>query len=256
MTTISFVTMTWQRSPDMLEHSLWTLEHQTVSPFEFVITEASCERAYHEMTWRQCVRYPFVKLYDAYWSRFNVSRGFNCGISRAAGEYVAVIGSELLFSENFVEVLLTKVALNRMVRAVCGTLPEHIIPAADPAAYRAQWDWYGKACVPYPPHLAPGAVVCAHRDWWHKVRGYDEARRPYSYPDIDIHDRASRSELVDWGIGWEETQVIHPHHPLSRLFYSISGYEVDAAGVDKEVVRNPGAWGVLEGDEPVRIPET
>lgn len=260
MPDISFVTMTWERPPHMLERSLWTLSHQTIAPLEIVVTEASPTEERHVETRDLCARYPLARLVEARWSRFNVSRGFNCSITRAdpRAEYVAVIGSELLFSENFVEALSSKLGPRRLVRSSCAVLPEGVSVMNGPAPIREDWERYCKICeqIPENTHMAYGAVICIEREWWFRVRGYDEARRPYSFPDIDIHDRAMRSGLEIWGVPWSEAQVIHPHHPRSRLFFEISGYEVDARGVDKEIVRNLGGWGELDGDEPVRVPGT
>jgi hypothetical protein len=257
---ISFVAMTWERPPHLLERSLWTLSHQIAAPLEIVVTEASPTEARHAETCDLCSRYPLARLVEARWSRFNISRGINCGIVRTdprAG-YVATFASELLFSENFVEELSKKVGPGRYVRSSCAILPEGVSADNGPVPIREDWRRYCGICeqIPGNTHIAYGAVLCAERDWWFKVRGYDEALRPYSYPDIDVRDRARRSGLEEWGVGWEEAQVIHPWPPRSGLFYEISGYAVDARGADKEIVRNLGGWGEVEGDEPVRIPGT
>ena len=256
MTGLSFVMMTWRRGASMLENSLWTLSHQTVPPDEIVLAEVSPEDSWHDETRRVCSQYPLVRLIEGHWSRFNISRGINCSIraTSPASSYVAATCMELLFSENFVEVLLEKVGPRRINFAYCGSLPEGYVPARD----RSNWFSDCNAIVPNPPRWSPGAMLCSSRAWWYSIHGCDEARRPYSYPDVDIEDRARRSDLgVDnYHIQWSDAQVLHPYHPLSPLFYTISGYLPDVNGVDNDVVRNPNGWGELEGDEPVRIPGT
>lgn len=244
---ISIVIMTWNRPASMLENSLWTLSHQTTPPLEIVVAEVSPSEAIRQDTRALCARYPLVRLLEGSWHGFNVSRGFNVGIRNSSGQagWVAAAGMELLFAENFLEAVARHMTPGVFIRPSCGSLWQDTDTSQGPEHVRAHWEEYCGRARPYPPHLAYGAFVCAERDWWLRMRGYDEARRPYSYPDIDIRDRAIRSGLVDTGIGWDETQCLHPYHPPSPLFYSVSGYPVDAAGVDKEVIRNSDNWGTL-----------
>jgi len=257
VTGLSFVMMTWRRPAHMLEHNLWTLSHQTIAPDEVVVCETSPEDSWHDETRRVCKQYPLVKLVEGYWSHFNVSRGINCGIKAAspASAYVAATCMELLFSENFVEVLLGKVGPRRINFAYCGSLPESRSSFDNLSNVWDNWLDYCKHVDPAPPRWSPGAVLCTHRAWWHSIRGYDEARRPYSYPDVDIEDRARRSGLDadGYNVQWDEAQVLHPYHPPSKMFYTVSGYLPDVTGVDASVVRNPRGWGEILGDEPKRI---
>lgn len=249
--TLSIAIHTWNRPPEILNNSLWTLSHQSVLPDEIVVAETSPDGETHDATKALCVRYPLVKVVDAYWSRINVSRAANIAIRRCEGDYIAVVAMETLFSENFVKVLTSKLSPDTYNRAACGSLgPDVQVP--EPNDAWLNWDSLCSQVFNDPPLLAPGALYCTHRSWWFSVRGFDEARRPFSYPDVDVYNRAYRSGLnVENGnIDWTEAQILHPWHPPSGLFYSVSGYAVDAR-VDASVRRND--WGVVEGDEWQRL---
>lgn len=249
------VVLTWNRPASLLNNSLWTLSHQTVLPDEIIVVDASPNEHHHIETRRLCSTYPITKVVDAYWTRFNVSRGMNVGIKATNPEskYVAATCMEIFFGENMVEVLLSKAGHGRINFMVCGSLPEGVTDT--PENVRSNWSWYCNQINPNPPKFSLGAVLCAERQWWFDVHGYDEARRPFSYPDVDINDRALRYGLENSSIGWEEAQILHPYHPLSRMFYTISGFPVDLNNpIDRNVVRNFDGWGIPQGDEPKRIP--
>lgn len=255
---LSIAIHTWNRPPEMLENSLWTLSNQTVTPDEIVVSETSPTEATHEATRELCAKYPLVKLVEGYWSRINVSRAANVAIrgTRPESRYVAVVGMELLFSPNFVEVLLEKLQFCRYNRAACCTLGEDM-PIESPQWAWDNWDMICDNVREKTPLIAPGAVLCASRAWWFWIRGFDEARRPFSYPDVDIHNRAYRCgmNLEDGNVDWTEAQVIHPWHPPSGFFYSISGHQIDPI-VDADVRRNDYTWGKAEGGEWARIAGT
>jgi len=251
---ISVILLTWNRPPGMLNNSLWTLTHQTVLPQEIIVVEVSPSNAYHTQTKALCALYPLVKLIEGHWSRFNYSRGINVGIKRAAYEYIMPTCMEMLFAENFIESVLQVAQSNRYINVPCGSLPEGI-PIGSAEQARRDWEILCTKVVPYPPNNeSPGAISLAHRDWWFKVHGFDEPRRPYSYPDVDICNRAIRSGLQRYIVEWGITQCIHPFHPSGKMFYTVSGYYVDVNGADRDICRNPVEWGVLDGDEPKRIP--
>lgn len=244
MSGLSVVVLTWNRPAAMLNNSLWTLSNQTVPPSEIIVVEASPGEAEHERTRALCAEYPLTRLVETWWMKFNYSRGINVGIKRAKEEWIMATCMEMLFANDFIEVLSRLVMRERVVSATCGTLPEQV-QIFSPSEARAQWPALCRQVKPYPPLAwSPGAMTCAHREWWYTVRGFDEARRPYSYPDVDIRDRAQRSGMETYNIAWDETQCIHPYHPPSALFYSVSGHPVDAQGVDRDVMRNdPEMWG-------------
>jgi len=244
MQSLSAVVLTWNRPATLLENSLYTLSNQDDPPSEIVVVEASPDLQRHADTLGLCGRYPLARVVEASWPAFNISRGMNVGIRQARGEFIMATCMEMLFAPGFLDVMNRKMGRDSMVFATCGNLPEEV-PPMTPAEAWERWPQLCLATVPCPPsRWSPGAVLCAHRDWWLRVRGYDEARRPFCYVDADIEDRAIRSGLSIRNIEWDESQCIHPYHPPSPLFYSLGGYPPDAGGVDRDVVRNdPERWG-------------
>lgn len=253
----SFVIVTWNLPATMLENSLWTLAHQSLPPREIVVAETSPGGAQHEETRAVCSKYPLVRLVEAYWSRFNGSRGLNVAIRNTNPDaaLVAAVGAEILFSKNFVEALNKRVNFkDSFICGACGKLSEKDSVGVTPESAWSRWD--DMLSKLEPPTFSPGAMMCASREWWFDVRGFDEARRPYSYLDADIFTRAQMSGLVthEHDILWGEAQEIHLYHPPNGLFYTVSGYVLDDQDVDFR--RNGPDWGRVEGDEPVRIPGT
>lgn len=257
---LSFVLMTWNRSETLLNNSLYTLSNQTVPPLEIIVVEVSPESSYHVATQELCAKYPLVRLVEGRWSHFNISRGLNVGIKQAKGQYIATGLMEVFYGRNLLETIQPKLGPHRATSGKCGSLGPEVDTSLGPEHAWANWE---SLCSQVNPHLeySPNAFMCVECSWWFYVRGYDEARRPYSYQDTDITDRAFKTGLIKgsrWGaLGeysatWAEAQMLHPWHPQSPLFYSVNGYLIDPV-IDACPVRNLSGWGEIEGDELERI---
>lgn len=245
MATFSFVVMTWNRPASWLRNSIYTLSHQTIPPLEIIVVDASPDNASHEETHKLCANFPLVTVIDAYWPKFNISRGFNVGIKASAPKvgFVVTTCMEIYFPPNLVEELNEKAAAGRFNGVACGSLKEEV-GWPTPEAVWEKWAWYLTQIDPPVAHITPGALVCAPRDWWLQVQGYDEAKRPYCYPDVDIIDRARRSGLQMYNVWGRDATVLHPYHGLSSLFYSVGGLPVNTVA-DADVVRNRSGWGQI-----------
>lgn len=255
---LSYCMMSWNLPLAVLDRALWTLSHQSLAPRDIVLAECSPDEGTHQAVREHCKQYPLVKVVHAYWRRFNISRGINVALrhSDPAATYAAACCADTYYSENLTEQLMAVASDAVFVRVACGTLPEGFSrQMPSPAEVRANWQWWCDKVDNAPVPIAPGSVFLLPRRWWMAARGYDEARRPYSYPDVDIQDRALRSGMLEAEVIWDKAQTLHPRHP-KPMFYSISGYAIDNQGVDREITRNPAGWGDPNGDEPVRIPGT
>jgi len=254
---LSIVLFSWNRPATILNHSLWTLSHQSTPPLEIIVVDTSCDKKYHEDVGKLCKQYPLVRFIPGRWTRFNISRGFNVGIRAARGEYVATSCMELFFSASLIESLLLRVGENKMNFVRCGCLGPQVDVSAGPEYVRSHWPEYCSQIYPNIADISPGALICASRHWWYKVHGYDEDRCPYRYPDTDIQSRALRDGLLGpqpapnqgWPahchVPWTEAQVLHPYHPRIN----------DVGGIiDRQapIVRNLHGWGDIRGDEPRR----
>lgn len=175
---------------------------------------------------------------------FNMSWGFNVGITRAKGSFIACVGFEMMASKNFTQVIEQRATTNTHLSANCGFLgPDDtdVLERWDATVSRLEYkSTPGKKEGTYRPTV--GALQVMYRERWDQLRGYDE-ELPFAYADSDIVNRARKIGLKRVIIPWEEAQLLHPHHRKSRLIGRLGGSKAKLNVGNP--VRNPGGWGKL-----------
>ena len=238
----SIVTLIWKRSATLLYRLLATLSLQTLPPAEIIVSDNNPDDDEAATIKELCDGFPLARYIHTPMDEFHASRGVNIGIKATwpDADYVAVCGSEMLYSENYLAELDKVMTPEHFTHMLCGTMQDVAI-SADP---HREWDRLCKAIVPKSNTvISPGTFMCASRDWWFKVRGSDEGIYFLLF-DVDFVHRANLSGLEKLWLPWDVAQALHQYHPPSPLFYSSRGKWYPQVLGDKSIVRNSESWGV------------
>lgn len=224
----------WKRD---LNNAVYSWSSQTVDPHEIVVVNASFEKKDRNTVAKIVRDYPLVNLIAAPRKTRNLSWAFNVGIKRATGEYILATGSDIMAGDGYCEVLSEMVDPGRHHGSECGFLNGEAPLDGDIVA---EWE----TILDYVKYVKRplGAIQCAHRSWWHRVRGYDE-NFEFRFVDSDIVSRAKKT--LDCGIvKWKKAQLLHAEHKLSRAAKGCKhGREYLMASTSIEC--NPNNWGEI-----------
>jgi glycosyltransferase involved in cell wall biosynthesis len=148
---------------------------------------------------------------DATWNR---ARALNFGIQRARGRYVFCTDADMIFAPEFVATLLDTQARERgeaFVVCHCRDLPEQL---AERSWTRAEFPEL-LAAAEFRQATGTGACQVATREFFERVRGYDEGFSFWGQEDNDMRFRAGRFGLRETWIH-ERTAMLHQWHPSER----------------------------------------
>ena len=240
---LSVVFNIWKRPLHLLGNTLFCLTRQSLPPMEIIVVDLNDDEQSRNV--RQVCKWYGVRHIRCPMTTFHLSYAQNIGIrhSNKDADYVLCTGLEMMFSKNYFENLATLMAPDRLGLGVCGLLEEHVQVPDDPFA---DWD----LLVAQVEHtsknqMSPGTLQCASRNWWFKIRGYDEALN-FAFTDSDLIRRSWLDGLNPLCFGWDKVQVIHQWHPRSELFYQDKSRLLDVIQRDSTVVRNPDSWGEID----------
>jgi GT2 family glycosyltransferase len=240
---ISVVIMTHDRKPDELFFSLGSLSSQTFLPNEIIVVDTN-----HPSNNRLSVRieaitkgYPRTKYVHRPREAFSLSYGLNVGIQNTNKDsrYIMTTGPEDMFSENVLEWLS-----NNMEEKIISIAPigRQLEGAKFPPEPWVDWDFYCRRLIDgHPPKtFSLGTFIIAERNWWFRVRGYDEEHHPFNWADSDVTMRAKMDGFTMMVMPWDVAQVLHVFHEESPHFYGVSScYPNPEWGI----IRNPNKWG-------------
>lgn len=162
--------------------------------------------------------------------RWSESRALNIGIRHAMTEYVMTTNADLIYDPGFVAAVVERLRKN-----------DRSVVLADRYDLDQQGNVTGKA-----PNCHKGTCIATRRDWFEKVRGFDERYHGWGFCDIDIVERAATDGLEILTLG-DEVKVYHQWHPH---FTQTEPWAAEALAVNTRihaecgpVVRNPDGWG-------------
>lgn len=160
---------------------------------------------------------------------------------------------DMLFAPNFVETVLRAHLAWGEALVLCEfkDLPREALRAeTDVVAEFAALDALGELAGDH----AVGPCLSASREWYFKVRGFDERMRLWGFMDLDIQRRAQRDGLPEVWIN-SQTVLLHQWHARKwdvqqteaereemRQRYDANRKLYDE---DPSIVRNPDGWGEL-----------
>lgn len=233
-----------------LDNALWTLDHQSVSPFEVIVVDSSPHDDSREKV-RDIVLAHEARYIEAPMKDFHATRILNIGIKRAGGEYIACTGFEMMWSENYLEVVTEKLDKSVAFGSMCGFLaPTAHIPHADKIF--DHWDTWVASMTrkKQPEHKdeswyrsSTGALELMHRDHWYHMRGYNEALT-FAYVDSDLVRRIKmHGKISRVVVKFQDAQLIHPYHQMSVLVKR-TRHQIGIMQ-NTQVVVNQERWGEL-----------
>ncbi|MFO7565640.1 MAG: glycosyltransferase family A protein [Enhygromyxa sp.] len=145
---------------------------------------------------------------------WNRSRALNHGIQRARGRYVFCTDADMIFAPNFIATLLAVQGGERgraFVVCHCRDLPEQI----------EEQPWTREdfpellAAASFRKATGTGACQVAEREFFERVRGYDEGFSFWGQEDNDMRFRAGRAGLREVWVQ-DRTAMLHQWHPSDR----------------------------------------
>jgi len=233
--TISFVTMTWNRSGQRITNLLASLlVYGTKVPSEVIIVDTSNEPWHAASVARSACPYGITVIHKP---RGNLYKAWalNVGLLAARSDYIAVTDIDMMFGPHLVEALETRLERGaQFVMADVRGLPESV------AGMTLGHEWLVEQSEPWPGD-GRGTLQCAPAGWWYYIRGYDERfAEGLGGVEDDVFFRARQdNRRIEW-IPFDEGQVLHQWHPKSPLKGKTLHLK-DTGG--QPVVRNERGWG-------------
>jgi len=213
---ISAVIPVRDRTGPRLDNCLRSLRWQELDPaeFEIVITDFGSSPTHAEALRELAETHAATLVRVDERGVWNRARALNFGIQRATGKYVFCTDADMIFAPNFVPTLLGVQARERdqaFVVCHCRDLPEHVEEQPwsleDFPALLAQ--------APFRLKTGTGACQVARREFFERVRGYDEGFEFWGQEDNDMRYRAGRAGLREVWVQ-DQTAMLHQWHPSDR----------------------------------------
>jgi len=239
---LSVVACFHKRSVEQLRNSLETLKLQTVSPTEIILTDYSKQpnREIKQLCEKYNVKYVFCdwKQPQKTLALNYFTRAINVGIRQATSNLILHTGTDYLYKENVLSLVheAYRKNPNSLITAPCynlGFTPKKISKKGmDVMWKRAKRKPRGQA------------IICAERDWWFKIRGYDQRLWRGEDEDLIRRARLDNRKIVRLKCG-----IYHQPHHASRHEYADWRDEKDAVFYDickeQTIIRNDKNWGVI-----------
>lgn len=245
------------------------IEQQTISNIEVIVVDYGSELMCHKklmenLTPFDCTIYSYPTT-DV-WS-LTISR--NIGIRRAHGKYIATLDGDCIPERNVAR--LTLDALEGNPRAFMIRQPIFmdkffcfLFNLSLPEDYSLLAEAPGRYIQP-----SLGAYMATAKEWWFKVRGFDERMKGWGSDDWDIWQRALRDGRLCKKFGpptevglpttqpsllRTQTEIYHQWHPETWLMEIIGEKKFNEhrrhnqeIRSEKTIVRNDEGWGMFDG---------
>jgi glycosyltransferase involved in cell wall biosynthesis len=242
--TISVVLFIRNMELSYLNHSLFTLSNQSVSPLEIILVESSNTREFISRDEEVASRYPLVRVIYAPTDSLNLSYSLNVGIQAAKGDYIMFAQVDLLYSIDVISCVYEIIRPNVIVQGPRGDITEGTnIPDAE--CVHKKWKklvggiFSGAPLFP----MSPGTIIVVTKDLLMKIRGFDEIRTPYVYCDVNLLSRITRCKIETTLLPWDRCQILHIGHPTRNGYYDV--HSTVPNGTDKYILVNHGKWGLV-----------
>ena len=268
---IAVVLVSYNRSGRNLENALLTLRNQTMpaAQVDITICDWGSDEGNIGPLREMCARHD-VRLISvpASTSAFNKSRAINVAIRRTPEEadFILQTDVEMIFQRNFLE-MLVRAGIQFFPSLVLCSAQEISQSDASVAEQRDPVSEYEAIRTLATLRAGVGMCMCAPRQWFFRIHGYDERYVLWGHEDDDLLKRAKLDGMHQVGIA-DRTSLIHQWHvPATINVESLSEAErrrrQEALTANRtlylesmDIVRNPDGWGEAPADTKVIEPPT
>lgn len=263
MTTVTLVSPIYNLHGARVDNLLQSINCQTIHDIETILIDYGSNEKNHDYLMDTIEPYDVKVIYveDVIWSP---PRACNIGIRQAQGKYVIKIDADLILEPRAVEDTVEKMRGRNMfiIRQ-----PLYLPKDFDYENINLPRD-YSKLRKTKTHYQLPsyGGFFAASREWWHKVRGYDERYVWYGCNDWDLWNRALHDKMNRLIFGEpnlkgmkgitaynKNTHVYHQWHeqPWIRLDLTRKTYDLyrkqnrQIYNASNTVIRNTENWGTI-----------
>ena len=225
---------------------LRSLQLQTLPNLEIIVADYGSTEENHEKLLKVLNPFDCSLFYyktDDLWS---LSTARNIGIRRAQSKFIATLDVDCIVEPNILEATLKRFKDDRdclIVNRVC-----HCPKELDLNTLKLPQDFemLRKNCKCSRKGI--GAYISAPRDWWFKVRAFDERIKVWGSEDDDIKKRAikDKKRVVILRLGAPPLFIYHQWHiPTNRgkLFEMWEKRNLIILKKDDSIKRNTKTWG-------------
>lgn len=229
---VTVITYTHNRDAPRLRNVLLSLFQQSL-PVKEVIVIHSGERDRDI----KAVSESFDAEYIYLPTPFSIPLAFNVGIKASTQPYVFTCGADTMYSPDTISEVMKNINDQVFVMIERWDLPETAV--IDPMQH-----WQEFKTIGTPRHrICPGALQCAAKDFFERVRGYDEKyKEGLGGIDDDMKIRAERLLMRIHWLDPEKAFAAHQWHPISDMKGKLSHMFV----LEPDIVKNAGGWGEIK----------
>jgi len=261
---ISIVIPIRNRHGARVRNCLESIKVQSIKTIEIVIAdygsnEPNYEKLIETLKPFECI--VFHHSTDEIWSRPIAN---NMGIRRAWGEYIMTLDVDCILEQRVVEhvVRLHEENPNNIIASQVYHLKEEF--DIENITLPQDYGKLRKFSEMYRPGF--GALISVPREWWHKVRGYDERMSGWGASDNDIWGRAKRSGLQRIMLTEHPppyAKIFHQWHKIHGIANEIGQkeffrlYKINKSiwKNDRTIVRNDANWGLWNEKVYIHFPQ-
>lgn len=224
---ITVCAMVNNRHDSRISNFLISLTNQTITPDNVIICDTSNDLSLQRTSYTLCEDVSAVHI-SLPLPILGKTRGLNACLAKSETEYTLFTDIDLYFHPVFIETVLSIIAPEIFVQAICAYLPPD-------ANLSLPWDSLLKQASAFHEishRFSPGACQATSTSWFKSVGGYDERFNGLSGPDDDMMVRARKAGLYDVWI--DDVLIFHQWHPTSKW----KGMDSALFSADPEIIAN------------------
>ena len=221
---------------------------------KLVLVDYGSDSDFEEPYRKVCQRFDaeYFKVEGPY--KWSLSHATNLVIKQTSSEYVLCTGMDLMLSPNYIRKGMSR--LSKRPRQIIVTTmfesPEGLItdfieqPDMDELRDKSQAIYRKKSW----PHTMNPGINMGLKEYYERIRGYDERFTLWGHEDDDF---IKRMELSGLKIGDSHPDIycIHQYHPMERQlepekFMHVVQRNRDILKFDHSIIRNPSGWGKMD----------
>lgn len=238
---ISLLLPTYNRDASRLDRLLTTTEWQFDPFYEVVVIDASTDREIRSANEAACAHRAVYRYYALPGVNFPLM--YNLGLREVSSysDYIACTCVDILFDPSYTLVLSKLLGDGiEFARSQCALLPQSI----DYTGFGTQKHWTYLLSNATRRFKLGNAVLCAHRSWWFRVHGFDEAMSGgLGVYDGDVHIRAEKDGLEMGHTLYTDVPIFHQWHSRSQM--KNHNRRQKRLDDDPPVIKNLSGWGEL-----------